>query len=147
MQKAAKEFSQWPMPKRGNIIRQIGVELRKNKQVLAKLITLEMGKILVEAEGEVQEFIDMCDFACGLSRTIKGKIIPSERKNHVILEQWNPIGIVGVISAFNFPNAVFGWNFCISFVCGNCTLWKGAETTSLVSMATTAIIARVLESN
>ena len=103
-----------------------------------------MGKILSEGMGEVQEFIDMCDYACGLSRTIGGKVIPSERKDHLIIERWNPIGLVGVITAFNFPCAVFGWNFCISFICGNSTVWKSASTTGLVTIATTNIVARVL---
>lgn len=145
--KAKEAWYRVPMPKRGEIIRQIGEELRKYKTELGSLISLEMGKILGEGMGEVQEFIDMCDFACGLSRKIGGKIIPSERKDHVILEQWNPLGIVGVISAFNFPNAVFGWNFCISFICGNCTVWKGASTVGLVTIATSKLIARVLERN
>jgi aldehyde dehydrogenase family 7 protein A1 len=146
-EKAKEAWSRVPMPKRGEIVRQVGEELRKYKTELGSLIALEMGKILSEGMGEVQEFIDMCDFACGLSRKIGGKIIPSERKDHVILEQWNPLGIVGVISAFNFPNAVFGWNFCISFICGNCTIWKAASTVSLVTVATTQLIARVLERN
>lgn len=146
-EKAKESWFKVPMPKRGEIIRQIGEELRKFKTELGSLISLEMGKILAEGIGEVQEFIDMCDFAAGLSRKIGGKIIPSERKDHVILEQWNPLGIVGVISAFNFPNAVLGWNFCISFICGNCTVWKGASTVGLVSVATTKLIARVLERN
>ena len=99
-----------------------------------------MGKIQSEGEGEVQEAIDMCDFACGLSRTIGGKVIPSERDNHVILERWNPLGIVGVITAFNFPHAVFGWNACIALVTGNCLIWKGSEMTGLVTIATSIIL-------
>lgn len=146
-EKARAEWARVPMPKRGEIVRQIGEELRKFKTELGSLISLEMGKILSEGMGEVQEFIDMCDFACGLSRKIGGKVIPSERKDHVILEQWNPLGVVGVITAFNFPNAVLGWNFCISFICGNCTVWKAASTVSLVTIATTRLIARVLERN
>jgi len=136
-----------PMPKRGDIIRQIGDALRKYKKQLGQLISLEMGKILAEGLGEVQEFIDMCDYACGLSRKISGKVIPSERKDHVLVEQWNPLGVVGVISAFNFPNAVFGWNFCLSFVCGNCTVWKGASSTGLITIATAKIINEVLKQN
>lgn len=146
-EKAKEAWSKVPMPKRGEIIRQIGEELRKYKTELGSLIALEMGKILSEGMGEVQEFIDMCDFACGMSRKIGGKMIPSERNNHVIIEQWNPLGIVGVISAFNFPNAVFGWNFCISFICGNCTVWKAASTVGLISVATTKLIGKVLERN
>lgn len=104
-----------------------------------------MGKVVSEGEGEVQEAIDMCDFACGLSRTIGGKVIPSERKDHVLFERWNPLGIVGVITAFNFPHAVFGWNACIALVTGNCLIWKGSEMTSLVTLATAIILQRVLE--
>lgn len=146
-EKAKEQFAHVPMPKRGEIIRQVGDALRKHKQALGQLISLEMGKILAEGLGEVQEFIDMCDFACGLSRKISGKVIPSERKDHVILEQWNPLGVVGVISAFNFPNAVFGWNFCLSFVCGNCTVWKGASSTGLITIATAKIVFDVLQRN
>ena len=145
--KAREEFVKIPMPLRGEVIRQVGDELRKYKTELGALISLEMGKILSEGMGEVQEFIDMCDFACGMSRKIGGKMIPSERKDHVIIEQWNPLGIVGVISAFNFPNAVFGWNFCLSFICGNCTIWKAASTVGLITIATTIIIDRVLKRN
>lgn len=101
---------------------------------------MEVGKIRAEGEGEVQEVIDMCDFACGLSRTIQGKVIPSERKDHLLLETWNPLGIVGVISAFNFPHAVFGWNACLALVCGNCVVWKGSEHTGLITMATSNIL-------
>lgn len=136
-----------PMPKRGEAIRQIGEALRQKKDLLAKLLSLEMGKIIAEAEGEVQEFIDMCDFAAGLSRSLAGQVIPSERKDHTIIEQWNPLGIVGVISAFNFPLAVFGWNFCLSFVCGNVTVWKGASSTSLITCATGQLVEKVLAAN
>lgn len=106
-----------------------------------------MGKILREAEGEVQEVIDMCDFAVGLSRKIGGKLIPSEREGHIIMERWLPLGIVGVITAFNFPVAVFGWNFALSFLCGNCTLWKGASSVSMTTMITANIINNVLIEN
>jgi len=136
-----------PMPKRGEVVRQVGEALRKHKAVLAQLISLEMGKIIGEAEGEVQEFIDMCDFAAGLSRSIGGHVIPSERKDHVIIEQWNPLGIVGVISAFNFPLAVFGWNFCLSLVCGNVTVWKGASSTGLITTVVGKLTADVLAAN
>lgn len=87
----------------------------------------------------------MCDFACGLSRTIGGKIIPSERKNHILMEKWNPLGTVGVISAFNFPHAVFGWNAALALICGNCLVWKGAGTTGLVTIATSMILNKVLK--
>jgi len=145
--KAAKTWSLVPAPKRGEILRQIADELRSNRQALGQLISLEMGKILAEGVGEVQEYIDICDYAVGLSRMFEGKVLPSERVGHVLLEQWNPLGIVGVISAFNFPCAVFGWNHAISLICGNVTLWKGAPTTPLTSIATTKIIDRVLKRN
>lgn len=104
--------------------------------MLGMLISLEMGKIKTEGLGEVQESIDMCDFACGLSRTLSGQIIPSERKEHVILETWNPLGVIGVISAFNFPHAVFGWNLCLALITGNAVVWKGSQYTGLVTLAT-----------
>lgn len=106
-----------------------------------------MGKILSEGRGEVQEFIDICDMAVGMSRTIGGKIISSERPDHMMVEQWNPIGNVGIISAFNFPNAVYGWNAAIALICGNQLIWKGHETTSLVSIATNRIVVDVLKKN
>lgn len=144
---AWKAWADIPAPKRGEIVRQIGDQLRKYKEPLGKLISLEMGKILAEGLGEVQEFIDICDYAVGLSRMFEGKIFPSERPGHFLMEQWNPLGVIGVISAFNFPHAVFGWNNAIALACGNVTLWKGAPTTPLTSIATTKIIASVLERN
>ncbi|CAF1044508.1 unnamed protein product [Adineta steineri] len=145
--KAYQMWSNIPAPKRGDIVRQIGDELRKNLQPLGKLISMEMGKILPEGVGEVQEFVDICDYAVGLSRMFEGKVLPSERPGHMLMEQWNPLGIIGVISAFNFPCAVFGWNQAIALVCGNVTLWKGAPTTPLTSIATTKIVERVLTRN
>ena len=142
---AGREWRAWPMPKRGDIIRELGNELRKNLTPLGSLIALENGKILAEGIGEVQEFIDMCDYACGLSRSIGGKVIPSERPDHILIERWNPLGVVGVISAFNFPNAVLGWNLALSLVCGNCVVWKGSESVGLVTMATANIIQNVLK--
>ncbi|XP_066997946.2 alpha-aminoadipic semialdehyde dehydrogenase [Anabrus simplex] len=136
-----------PAPKRGEIVRQIGEALRQKIVPLGKLVSLEMGKILPEGIGEVQEYVDICDYAVGLSRNFSGHIFPSERAGHMLLEQWNPLGIIGVISAFNFPIAVYGWNSAIAMVCGNCVLWKGAPSTSLVSVATTKVIASVLERN
>eukprot|EP00345_Euplotes_harpa_P001543 CAMPEP_0168322638 /NCGR_PEP_ID=MMETSP0213-20121227/3008_1 /TAXON_ID=151035 /ORGANISM="Euplotes harpa, Strain FSP1.4" /LENGTH=510 /DNA_ID=CAMNT_0008324563 /DNA_START=37 /DNA_END=1569 /DNA_ORIENTATION=+ len=136
-----------PAPARGEIVRQIGEKFREYKDALGSLISLEMGKIKAEGDGEVQEVIDICDFACGLSRSLEGKILPSERPGHFMLENWNPLGIVGVISAFNFPCAVLGWNAIIGFVCGDLILWKGAPSTPLVSIATTKIIADVLKAN
>ncbi|KAH0952717.1 hypothetical protein HN011_009024 [Eciton burchellii] len=148
--KAYKAWPQWasiPAPARGDIVRQIGDELRKNLTSLGSLVSLEMGKILPEGIGEVQEFIDICDYAVGLSRMLPGSIFPSERKNHALLEKWNPLGVVGIISAFNFPIAVYGWNTAIAMVCGNAVVWKEASSTSLVAIATTKIIAGVLERN
>ncbi|KAK6911847.1 Aldehyde dehydrogenase domain [Dillenia turbinata] len=144
---AAKIWMQVPAPKRGEIVRQIGEALRAKLHELGRLVSLEMGKILPEGIGEVQEIIDMCDFAVGLSRQLNGSVIPSERPNHMMLEMWNPLGIVGVITAFNFPCAVLGWNACIALVCGNCVVWKGAPTTPLITIATTKLIAGVLEKN
>ncbi|KAL6560005.1 hypothetical protein OROGR_005122 [Orobanche gracilis] len=129
---ATKIWMQIPAPKRGEIVRQIGDSLRKKLHHLGQLVSLEMGKILAEGIGEVQEIIDMCDFAVGLSRQLNGSVIPSERPNHMMLEMWNPLGIVGVITAFNFPCAV---------------LVKGAPTTPLITIAMTKIIAGVLERN
>lgn len=105
------------------------------------------GKILPEGIGEVQEYVDICDYAVGLSRTLNGSVIPSERPGHVLLEQWNPVGVVGVISAFNFPVAVYGWNAAIALVCGDAVVWKGAPSTPLVSVATTKVVADVLQRN
>ncbi|XP_015111476.1 putative aldehyde dehydrogenase family 7 member A1 homolog [Diachasma alloeum] len=147
---ARKAWPQWsslPPPARGEIVRQIGDELRKNLRPLGQLVSLEMGKILAEGIGEVQEYIDICDYAVGLSRMLPGSIFPSERKDHALLEKWNPVGVVGVISAFNFPIAVYGWNSAIAMVCGDAVVWKGSPTTPLVSIATTKIIASVLERN
>ncbi|XXG81654.1 hypothetical protein AAC387_Pa09g2235 [Persea americana] len=144
---AAKIWMQIPAPKRGDIVRQIGEALRAKLQHLGRLVSLEMGKILPEGIGEVQEIIDMCDYAVGLSRQLNGSIIPSERPNHMMMEVWNPLGIVGVITAFNFPCAVLGWNACIALVCGNCVVWKGAPTTPLITVAMTELVAGVLEKN
>lgn len=144
---AAKLWMTIPAPKRGEIVRQIGDALRAKLDPLGRLVSLEMGKILAEGIGEVQEIIDMCDFAVGLSRQLSGSIIPSERPDHMMFEVWNPLGIVGVITAFNFPCAVLGWNACIALVCGNCVVWKGAPTTSLITIAVTKLIAEVLERN
>ncbi|KAI9141387.1 Aldehyde/histidinol dehydrogenase [Paraphysoderma sedebokerense] len=136
-----------PAPQRGEIVRQMREALAAKKSALGKLISLEMGKLDSEGAGEVQEYIDVCDYAVGLSRMLNGQVIPSERPDHFMMEQWNPLGIVGVISAFNFPVAVYGWNSAISLVCGNPVIWKGAPTTNLCSIATTKILAEVLEKN
>lgn len=144
---AWKVWAAIPAPQRGEVVRQIGDALREKKKPLGQLVSLEMGKIAAEGEGEVQEYIDICDYAVGLSRTLSGKVIPSERPGHALLEQWNPVGTVGIISAFNFPVAVFGWNNAISLVGGNVNIWKGAHTTNLTSVATTRIVQGVLEKN
>ena len=144
---AYRSWSMVPAPKRGEIVRQIGQELREHLQDLGSLISLEMGKILTEGVGEVQEFIDIVDYAVGLSRGISGKVIPSERPGHSLMELWNPLGVVGIITAFNFPVAVFGWNNAIALVTGNTTVWKSAPTTPLTSLAVSRIIHRVLTRN
>ncbi|XP_055063018.2 alpha-aminoadipic semialdehyde dehydrogenase [Misgurnus anguillicaudatus] len=150
VQKAMEAWKVWadvPAPKRGEIVRQIGDALRKKIKVLGSLVSLEMGKIYVEGVGEVQEYVDVCDYAVGLSRMIGGPILPSERPGHVLIEQWNPVGLVGIITAFNFPVAVYGWNNALALICGNVCLWKGAPTTPLTSVAVTKIVADVLEKN
>jgi aldehyde dehydrogenase family 7 protein A1 len=147
MLKGQKEWMGIPAPKRGEIVRQIGDAVRAKKVPLGQLISLEMGKITSEGLGEVQEVIDMCDFACGQSRMIPGQIFPSERENHAMLEMWNPLGLIGVITAFNFPFAVFGWNLANAMICGNMTMWKGSPTTSLVTVASMKIIEEVLKKN
>lgn len=144
---AWKVWADFPAPKRGEIVRQIGDALRLKKTPLGKLVSLEMGKILAEGEGEVQEYVDICDYAVGLSRMFEGKIIPSERPGHALLEMWNPLGVIGIISAFNFPVAVYGWNSAIAMACGNTMVWKGAPTTPLTSVAVTKIVSSVLEAN
>ncbi|KAI9224667.1 Seabream Antiquitin and elucidation of Its substrate specificity [Blastocladiella britannica] len=136
-----------PAPKRGEIVRQMREALNDAKDPLGRLVSLEMGKIVPEGLGEVQEYIDICDYAVGLSRMMAGKVIPSERPGHFMMEQWNPLGAVGVISAFNFPVAVYGWNSALALVCGNPVVWKGAPTTNLASVATTKIVSKVLEKN
>jgi len=136
-----------PAPKRGEIVRQVGDALRRYLDPLGRLVAIEMGKIVPEGIGEVQEYVDICDYAVGLSRMLEGKVFPSERPQHALLECYNPLGVVGVISAFNFPCAVYGWNSAIAMMCGNTVLWKGAPSTPLVSVAITRIVSRVLETN
>ena len=119
-----KLWQKVPAPKRGEVIRSFGNKLRDHKSELAALITKDARKIISEAEGEVQEAIDMCDFATGLSRQLYGLTMPSERPNHRLQELWHPLGTVGCITAFNFPMAVFAWNFCLAAVCGNSMIWK-----------------------
>jgi len=136
-----------PAPKRGEIVRQIGDSLRDKLEPLGKLVSLEMGKILPEGIGEVQEYVDICDYAVGLSRMLPGSVIPSERPGHALLECWNPLGVIGIITAFNFPVAPYGWNNAIAMVCGNVMLWKGAPSTPLSTIATIRIVSGVLERN
>ncbi|KAJ1752186.1 Alpha-aminoadipic semialdehyde dehydrogenase [Coemansia sp. RSA 1821] len=145
--KAAKVWREIPAPKRGEIVRQMRNALFSKIEPLGKLVSLEMGKILPEGIGEVQEYIDIADYAVGLSRMLNGKVVPSERPGHMMMEVWNPLGVVGIVSAFNFPVAVYGWNSAISLVCGNPVVWKGAPSTSLTSVAVTKILAEVLETN
>ncbi len=148
--RAATAFKQWrnvPAPRRGEVIRQLGNALRAAKRNLGMLVTLETGKIIAEGEGEVQEMIDICDFATGLSRQLHGLTIASERPQHRILEQWHPLGVVGVITAFNFPVAVWAWNSALAAVCGNAVLWKPSEQTPLTAIAVTKIAERVCRAN
>lgn len=144
---AFKEWRNWPAPKRGEIVRQVGEALRKNKAPLGKLVSYEMGKSLQEGLGEVQEMIDICDFAVGLSRQLYGLTMHSERPQHRMYEQWHPLGIVGIISAFNFPVAVWSWNAALAWVCGNTTVWKPSEKTPLCGTAIFNIIKEVFEIN
>jgi aldehyde dehydrogenase (NAD+) len=144
---AFKEWKKWPAPKRGEVVRQIGVQLRKYKEPLAKLVSYEMGKSYQEGLGEVQEMIDICDFAVGLSRQLHGLTMHSERPNHRMYEQWHPLGIVGVITAFNFPVAVWSWNSMLAWVCGDTCIWKPSEKTPLCSIACQRITQKVFEKN
>jgi len=147
---AQEAFIMWrmiPAPQRGDIVRQIGLELRKNKNDLGMLVTYEMGKSIQEGLGEVQEMIDICDFAVGLSRQLHGLTMHSERPHHRMYEQYHPLGIVGIISAFNFPVAVWAWNAMISWVCGDVTIWKPSEKVPLCAIACQKIAAKVFSKN
>jgi aldehyde dehydrogenase (NAD+) len=146
-QDAFQRWRQVPAPKRGEIVRQLGLELREKKDLLGRLITLEMGKIVQEGWGEVQEMIDICDFACGQSRMLYGLTTHSERARHRMFEQWHPLGVVGIVTAFNFPTAVWNWNAAIAMICGDACVWKPASATPLTSIACQKIIARVLRRN
>jgi aldehyde dehydrogenase (NAD+) len=142
-------FLSWrtvPAPRRGALVRLFAEKLRANKSTLASLITLEVGKILSEAEGEVQEMIDICDFAVGLSRQLYGLTIASERPSHRLMEQWHPLGPVGVISAFNFPVAVWSWNTALALVCGNSVIWKPSEKAPLCALASHLLLCEVIDS-
>ena len=150
VQKAQEAFLTWrtvPAPKRGEIVRQIGNKLREFKEPLGKLVSYEMGKILQEGLGEVQEMIDICDFAVGLSRQLHGFTMHSERPAHRMYEQYHPLGVVGIISAFNFPVAVWSWNAMLAAVCGDVSIWKPSEKTPLVAVAVQHIIKDVLREN
>jgi len=144
--RAHQAFLAWrqaPAPKRGELVRQLGIALRRVKDKLGALVTLECGKIRAEGEGEVQEMIDICDFAVGLSRQLYGLTMHSERPGHRMYEQWHPLGVVGVVSAFNFPVAVWSWNAAIAAVCGDATLWKPSSKTPLTAIACTRIAEQV----
>ncbi len=145
---AAESFADWrmrPAPARGEVVRDLGNELRKFKDPLGRLVTLEMGKILSEGLGEVQEMIDMCDFAVGLSRQLYGPTMMSERPRHRMYEQWHPLGVVGIISAFNFPVAVWSWNAALAAVCGDTMVWKPSSSTPLTAIAVQNICNSVMD--
>ena len=146
-QKAFEEWRTWPAPKRGEVVRQFGDELRKHKAALGKLVSYEMGKSYQEGLGEVQEMIDICDFAVGLSRQLHGLTMHSERPDHRMYEQWHPLGIVGIITAFNFPVAVWSWNTALAWISGNVCIWKPSEKTPLCSIACHRIITEVFVRN
>ena len=148
IQDATSVFKKWrmePAPRRGEIVRKLGNEFRKYKEPLGKLISWEMGKIQAEGEGEVQEMIDIADFAVGLSRQLYGKTMHSERPGHRMYEQWHPLGVVGIITAFNFPGAVWAWNAMIAAVCGDTMVWKPSSKTPLTSIAIQKIVNKVME--
>jgi aldehyde dehydrogenase (NAD+) len=143
---AERAFLGWrdvPAPKRGEVVRRLGAAWREHQRDLGRLVTLETGKIIAEGEGEVQEMIDICDFATGLSRQLHGLTMASERPGHRLMEQWHPLGVVGIISAFNFPVAVWAWNSALAAVCGDTTLWKPSEKTPLTGIACLKIAERV----
>jgi aldehyde dehydrogenase (NAD+) len=145
---AHRAFLAWrevPAPGRAEVVRKLGEKLREHKEELAKLVTLEMGKILSEGRGEVQEMIDICDFAVGLGRQVGGLTLPSERAGHRLMEQWHPLGVVGVVTAFNFPVAVWAWNAALALVCGDTVVWKPSSKTPLCAVAVTRIAQEVLE--
>jgi len=150
MKKARAAFlvgRQMPAPQRGEIVRQVGEALRAKKDMLGALVSLEMGKIYTEGLGEVQEMIDICDFAVGLSRNLSGPTLQSERPKHRMMEQWHPLGVVGVISAFNFPVAVWAWNTALAWVCGDSSLWKPSSKTPLCAVACQNIVNEVFKTN
>ena len=146
--RAAQAFASWrevPAPRRGEFVRLLGEELRAAKIDLGRLVTLETGKIASEGFGEVQEMIDICDFAVGLSRQLYGRTIATERAEHRMMETWHPLGVCGVISAFNFPVAVWSWNAALALVCGDPVVWKPSEKTPLTALAVQAIVQRAMK--
>jgi aldehyde dehydrogenase (NAD+) len=148
VERAHAAFVAWrtvPAPRRGELVRLFGAVLREEKEALGRLVSLECGKILQEGLGEVQEMIDICDFAVGLSRQLYGLTIATERPGHRMMETWHPLGVVGVISAFNFPVAVWAWNACLAFVCGDPVVWKPSEKTPLTAVAVQALFERAAE--
>jgi aldehyde dehydrogenase (NAD+) len=146
-EEAFKVWRTWPAPKRGEVVRQIGEALRQYKEPLGKLVSYEMGKSLQEGYGEVQEMIDICDFAVGLSRQLNGSTLHSERPQHRMYDQYHPLGIVGIISAFNFPVAVWSWNTMLGWICGDVCVWKPSEKTPLCAVACQHIISEVFAKN
>src|SRR3954449_7644987 len=145
VRRAGGAFLQWrqvPAPVRGALVKRFGELLTEHKDDLATLISLEVGKITSEARGEVQEMVDICDFAVGLSRQLYGRTMPSERPGHRLMETWHPLGVVGVISAFNFPVAVWSWNTAVALVCGDTVVWKPSELTPLTALSCSALIER-----
>jgi len=149
IERAHAAFLAWrtvPAPRRGDVVRALGEELRRHKDALGEIVSIETGKILSEGKGEVQELIDICDFAVGLSRQLYGLTIASERPGHRMMETWHPLGVCGVITAFNFPAAVWGWNAAIAFVCGDTVVWKPSEKASLAALACDALLKRACAS-
>jgi aldehyde dehydrogenase (NAD+) len=144
---AFRAWREWPAPRRGEVVRLLGEELRRYKEPLGRLVSLEVGKVLSEGLGEVQEMIDMCDLAVGMSRQLCGLTMHSERPLHRMYEQWHPLGPVGIITAFNFPVAVWAWNAAVAAICGDSMVWKPSPITPLTAVATTRIAQRVLEAN
>src|SRR5881396_2679229 len=148
--RAQEAFLKWrttPAPVRGETVRRLGNALRELKHELDQLVTLETGKIIAEGEGEVQEMIDICDFSVGQSRMLYGLTIQSERPSHRLMEQWHPLGLVGIITAFNFPVAVWSWNSALAAVCGDSTIWKPSSQTPLTAIATIKIAEKVCRAN
>jgi aldehyde dehydrogenase (NAD+) len=145
--RAFEEWRTWPAPRRGEVVRQLGEELRRHKEELGRLVTLEVGKVVSEGLGEVQEMIDMCDLAVGMSRQLYGLAMHSERPQHRMYEQWHPLGPVGIITAFNFPVAVWAWNAAVAAICGDSMIWKPSHQAPLTALAVTKIADKVLRRN